>query len=278
MKNSLNRLLAGIACTALIAGLSVPAHAAEAQPEPYAISAAQWSREDFSQDANPDVFTATYDRALYNAIRQTLVDGTSDTAPAYTMVGDSEYSAVKNLLARMEGVTRYEHHVPENFTNYYQYLDYFAVSAAMPENYQAPFDFIQPIITEMSELDTDSEKVEYLNDYLCTLLAYKKGKTAGVTRTFTQHSGELQAACGSYARAFKFLCGAAGIPCFTISTSNHTWNMVYVDGQWLHVDVSANDLYHRPYILLAETVQGRTDRAPEQTAFLKELLVPGSTK
>lgn len=278
MKNSLNRLLAGIACTALIAGLSVPAHAAEAQPEAYTISAAQWSREDFSQDANPDVFTATYDRALYNAIRQTLVDGTSDTAPAYTMVGDSEYSAVKNLLARMEGVVRYEHHVPENFTNYWQHLDYFAVSAAMPENYQAPFDFIQPIIAEAAELDTDSEKVEYLNDYLCTLLAYKKGKTAGVTRTFTQHSGELQAACGSYARAFKFLCGAAGIPCFTISTSNHTWNMVYADGQWLHVDVSANDLSGRNGVLLTESYQTGKDQAPEATAFLKELLVPSSTK
>ena len=277
MKSSLNRFLAGIVCTALIAGLTVPAHAAETQPEPYTISASQWSREDFSQQANPDVFTATYDRALYNAIRQTLVDGTSDTAPAYTMVGDSEYSAVKNLLGRLEGVVRYEHHVPENFVNYWQYLDYFAVSAAMPENYQAPFDFIQPTIQATDGM-TDREKVEYLNDYLCTLLAYQKGKTAGVTRTFAQHSGELQAACGSYARAFKFLCGAAGIPCFTISTSNHTWNMVYVDGQWLHVDVSANDLYHRPYILLAETVQGRTDRAPEQTAFLKELLVPGSTK
>ncbi len=277
MKNSLNRFIAGIACTVLIAGLSVPAYAAEAQPEPYTIQTTQWSREDFSKDANPDVFTATYDRALYNAIRQTLVDGTSETAPAYTMVGDSEYSAVKNLLGRLEGAVRYEHYVPENFTNYWQYLDYFAVSAEMPENYQEAFDFIQPTIQATDGM-TDREKVEYLNDYLCTLLAYKKGKTAGVTRTFTQHSGELQAACGSYARAFKFLCGAAGIPCFTVSTSNHTWNMVYVDGQWLHVDVSANDLYHRPYILLAETVQGRTDRAPEQTAFLKELLVPGSTK
>ena len=277
MKNSLNRFIAGIACTVLIAGLSVPAYAAEAQPEPYTIQTTQWSREDFSKDANPDVFTATYDRALYNAIRQTLVDGTSETAPAYTMVGDSEYSAVKNLLGRLEGAVRYEHYVPENFTNYWQYLDYFAVSAEMPENYQEPFDFIQPTI-QATEGMTDREKVEYLNDYLCTLLAYKKGKTAGVTRTFTQHSGELQAACGSYARAFKFLCGAAGIPCFTVSTSSHTWNMVYVDGQWLHVDVSANDLYHRPYILLAKTVQGRTDRAPEQTAFLKELLVPGSTK
>ena len=277
MKNSLNRFIAGIACTVLIAGLSVPAYAAEAQPEPYTIQTTQWSREDFSKDANPAVFTATYDRALYNAIRQTLVDGTSETAPAYTMVGDSEYSAVKNLLGRLEGAVRYEHYVPENFTNYWQYLDYFAVSAEMPENYQEAFDFIQPTIQATDGM-TDREKVEYLNDYLCTLLAYKKGKTAGVTRTFTQHSGELQAACGSYARAFKFLCGAAGIPCFTVSTSNHTWNMVYVDGQWLHVDVSANDLYHRPYILLTKTVQGRTDRAPEQTAFLKELLVPGSTK
>ena len=277
MKNSLNRLLAGIACTVLIAGLSVPAHAAEAQPEAYTISAAQWSREDFSQDANPDVFTATYDRALYNTIRQTLVDGTSDTAPAYTMVGDSEYSAVKNLLARMEGVVRYEHHVPENFTNYWQYLDYFAVSAAMPENYQAPFDFIQPTIQAADGM-TDREKVEYLNDYLCTLLAYQKGKTAGVTRTFAQHSGELQAACGSYARAFKFLCGAAGIPCFTISTTNHGWNMVYVDGQWLHVDVSANDLSGRNGVLLVESYQTGKDQAPEATAFLKELFVPGSTK
>ena len=32
MKNSLNRLIAGIACTVLIAGLSVLAHAAEVQP------------------------------------------------------------------------------------------------------------------------------------------------------------------------------------------------------------------------------------------------------
>ena len=178
----------------------------------------------------------------------------------------------------MEGVLRYEHYVPQNLANYYEYLDYFAVSAAMPENYKAPYEFIRPVIEQANRLGSDREKVVYLNDYLCTLLAYKNGKTAGVTSTFSTHSGELEAACGSYARAFKFLCGAAGIPCFTISTNDHTWNMVYVDGQWLHVDVSANDLYRQQYILLTNTVQGRIDRAPEQTAFLKELLVPGSTK
>ena len=79
--------------------LTTPAQAAEYQPQtpaPYAISADHWSREDFSQEASPEVFTGMYSRELYNAIRQTMLDGTSDTAPAYTMVGKEDYSAVKS--------------------------------------------------------------------------------------------------------------------------------------------------------------------------------------
>ena len=279
MKNrkTLSLLLAGTMTAALLA---TPAQAAEQQPQtpaPYAISADHWSREDFSQEASPEVFTGVYSRELYNAIRQTMVDGTSDTAPAYTMVSKEDYSAVKKLIGRMEGVLRYEHHVPQNFTNYWQYLDYFAVSAEMPENYQEPFDFIQPTIQATDGM-TDREKVEYFNDYIRSLLAYQKGKVSGITQTFAPHTGELKAACGSYARAMKFLCAAADIPCFTISTKTHTWNLVYVDGQWLHVDVSANDLSGRNGVLLVESYQTGKDQAPEATAFLKELFVPGSTK
>ena len=269
MKNRkiLSLLLAGTMTAALLA---VPAQAAERQlqtPVPYAISADHWSREDFSQEANPEVFTGVYSRELYNAIRQTMVDGTSGTAPAYTMVADSEYSAVKQVLGRMEGVLRYEHHVPQGFANYWQYLDYFAVSAEMPENYHASLDFIQPVIEATEEM-TDRERVEYFNDYIRTLLAYEKGKTSGITQTFAPHTGELKAACGSYARALKFLCAAAGIPCFTVSSKVHTWNLVYVEGQWLHVDVSANDLSGRNGVLLTSDYQTGKDQAPEATAFL----------
>ena len=277
MKNRkiLSLILTGAMTVAL---LTAPAQAAEApQPEPYTVSADHWSREDFSQEANPSVFTGVYSQELYNTIRQTMVDGTSEN-PAYTMVAKGDdYSAVKNLIGRMEGVLRYEHHVPQNFTNYWQYLDYFAVSAEMPENYQAPLDFIQPAIDHAGTLATDRERVEYFNDYIRDLLSYEKGKTAGITQTFAPHAGELRAACGSYARALKFLCAAANIPCFTISTKTHTWNLVYAEGQWLHVDVSANDLSGRNDILLWETYGG-ADQAPEATAFLKELFVPGSTK
>ena len=260
---------------------------AQATPSPspaedYTISTDHWSREDFSQQANPAVFTGIYDRALYNTIRQTLADvGTENSTGsrcAYTMVSKENYGAVKQLLGRMEGYFWYDHYVPKNLTNYYEYLDYFAVSMEISEDYQPALDFIRPTIEQVNGMATDREKVKYLNDYLCGLMSYDRKATAGVSKVFTQHSGEIAGACGSYAHNFKFLCGAAGIPCFTVSTTDHSWNLVYADGQWLHVDVSANDLYRRDYILLAGTVQNRADTAPEATAFLKELLVPGSTK
>ena len=189
MKNRkiVSLLLTGAMTAALLA---VPAQAAEApQAELYTITANHWSREDFSQEANPEVFTGPYTRELYNTIRQTMVDGTSDTAPAYTMVSKEDYSAVKNLTGRMEGVLRYEHHVPQGFTNYWQYLDYYAVSAEMPENYQAPLDFIQPALDHAGTLATDRERVEYFNDHIRTLLTYQKGKVSGITQTFAPHTG-----------------------------------------------------------------------------------------
>ena len=248
----------------------------------FTISTGHWSREDFSRQANPAIFTGPFDRDLFNAVRQASVDrGTQNntgTGTAYTMVSKADYSAVKRMLGRMDGLFRYEHYVPENLSNYYEYLDYFAVSAQVPDNYQAAYVFIQPALAAVDRMETDREKVEYLNDYLCGLLTYNRKGVAGISRIFSTHSAKLEAACGDYAYAFSFLCGAANIPCISISTTDHTWNMVYADGQWLHVDVSANDHYNRPYLLLAETAQGRTDTAPEATAFLKEVLVPGSTK
>ena len=148
----------------------------------------------------------------------------------------------------------------------------------MPEHYQVLLDYIQPVIAEANRLTSDREKVEYLHDYLCTLLAYEEGATAMPPQTFAPHSGELKANCGAYAVDFKFLCSAVDIPCFTITTDIHGWNMVYVDGKWLHVDVSLNDLTHSRAILLSENYPRQIDQAPEATAFIKELLVPGSTK
>ena len=277
MKNRkiVSLLLTGAMTAALLA---VPAQAAEApQPAPYTISADYWSREDFSQEANPSVFTAVYDRELYNAIRQTLVDGTSEN-PAYTMVAYEDYSAVKDLLGRLDGLYWHDHYVPPTLSNYWQYLDYFAVSATIPDEYKAVLDFIQPAIEKADGMSSEKEKAAYLNDYLCSLLEYDSNAVAAITEVFAPHSGSLKGSCGTYARAFNLLCQAAGIPCFAVHTRTHSWNLVYADGAWGHVDVSSNDHSGRNGILLTGELPSRTDLTPEITAFLKELLVPGSTK
>ena len=266
-----------------IEGVTTPAPATPAPSVTptgsYTISTDHWSREDFSQQANPAVFTGVYDRALYNTIRQTLVDGAPGNAPAYTMVAKgNDYSAVKKVLGRMNNTTWLEHYVPKDFTNYWQYLDYFAVTINVPEQYKAALDFIQPAITQVGQLGSDRAKVEYLHDYLCSLLTYDVKAVAVIPQIFVPHSGELKGACGAYASAFSFLCDAANIPCFMVSSSDHTWNLVYADGRWLYVDVSADDLRQNKDALLLESYPRHTDIAPEATAFLKELLVPGSTK
>lgn len=260
------------------APVPVPTPVPQAPSGGYTITTDHWSREDFSQRANPAAFTGVYDRALYNTIRQTLVDGGPGSAPAYTMVSKENYGDIKRLLGRMDNSRWLEHYVPENFTNYYEYLDYFAVSAKEPEQYQAARSFIQPVITQANQLGLDREKVEYLHDYLCDLMAYDVKAVAVIPEIFAPRGGEIKGACGAYAGALSFLCGAADIPCFTARSMDHSWNMVYADGRWLYVDVSADDLHGNKNALLVESYPRHTDIAPQATAFLKELLVPGSTK
>lgn len=62
--------------------------------------------------------------------------------------------------------------------------------------------------------------------------------------------------CEGYARAYKYLCDKAGIPCFMIVgfgrtpagiTESHAWNMVKLDGKWYHVDVTFDSLTDKDY-------------------------------
>ena len=63
MTNTKKRIAAALTAATLSLGLAVPAVAAEApaqQTKAFTVSADHWSREDYSQEANPEVFTAVY--------------------------------------------------------------------------------------------------------------------------------------------------------------------------------------------------------------------------
>ena len=117
-----------------------------------------------------------------------------------------------------------------------------------------------------------------LNNFVRDRRDYLDGAHAGVAKILAADTKPVYGQCGSYASAFKFLCQAADIPCITVKSADHAWNEVYVDGQWLTVDVTYNDAsLERDWYLLTIGAAD-TDIAPDATRFARELLVPGSTK
>lgn len=54
-----------------------------------------------------------------------------------------------------------------------------------------------------------------------------------------------KALCEGYSKTFMYLCQSAGIECICVSGSSknepHMWNMIKLDGEWYHVDVTWDD-------------------------------------
>ena len=49
------------------------------------------------------------------------------------------------------------------------------------------------------------------------------------------------ALCSGYSDAMKIYLDKLGIPNYKISNSNHIWNLVNLDGEWLHLDLTWDD-------------------------------------
>lgn len=258
------------------------------------ITQTDWSREDFSQQANPEIFTGYYTRGWYNAIRQSIVDrdiilagnGEDGLNPRYlyahTLVPDNPievFDAFSHILGRIHGLNYYYLSAESYTQNQYEYPGYTIIKVMPGWSKTETLSFIQPELDLLSGKN-DREKVAQLNRYLCGLMEYDEDETAIEDYIFSPHKEPVRGECSSYATAFSFLCDAAGIPCILVSSTTHSWNEVYVDGMWLTVDVSSNDASGGPNqdnYLMKDRVPG-IDRNPAGTQFAKELLVPGSTK
>lgn len=256
------------------------------------ITQAAWSREDFSQEANPAVFTGFYTREWYNAIRQTIVDQETILAGndaddfnagylyAHTLAPnqpEEAFDAFCYVLARISGAYYYSLGAEPYTKNQYEYPGYTIIKVDTILHTDELVRLIQP---ELSALEgkSDREKVVVFNDYLCDRIAYGKNDQCTLQSIFSPHTEPVYGVCANYSSAFSFLCDAAGIPCVVITSEDHVWNEVYVDEQWLTVDVTFNDGSFNRDAYLLSTMAAREDIMPQSTDFAQELLVPGSTK
>lgn len=58
---------------------------------------------------------------------------------------------------------------------------------------------------------------------------------------------EGHAVCGGYTDAMAIFLDILNIPNIILSNENHTWNMVYLNDEWLHIDATWNDTENDKY-------------------------------
>ena len=92
-----------------------------------------------------------------------------------------------------------------------------------------------------------------------------------------------------YSDAMKIYLDKLGVPNYKISNSNHIWNLVNLDGQWLHLDLTWDDpvttdgsniLLHKFFLISTNELHKldatghnfNTEYYPERTKQLRKTL------
>ncbi|WP_236560393.1 transglutaminase domain-containing protein [Streptococcus halichoeri] len=104
--------------------------------------------------------------------------------------------------------------------------------------------------------DTEIQKIDKIQDYIMTNYHYAVGKVGGHTvtgisvQTPYAFLKDKEAVCQAYAQLFKDMGRLAGLDVYYIQgygdpaggkSSLHAWNIVKVNGQYYHVDLTWND-------------------------------------
>lgn len=233
--------------------------------------------EDYSAQANPATFTAELTPAIYNAVRDTVVNRESimeGQEPVSMGTDVTRNSSLDNALAGMGKYPIYELLYRDNG---------YVCNVRYPDAYHEAAAHTQSFVDSLSGL-TDREKVEAICWYVADRITYET-VYAGPNKVLVQ-DGKVPGSCMAYSASFQFLCNRANIPCILLSSQTHQWTMVYVDGQWWDVDVTAEHFTppeDRPSAHVMTDPAERygsdfNDQDPAATLFAQEALVPGSTK
>lgn len=99
---------------------------------------------------------------------------------------------------------------------------------------------------------SEKEKIKAAHDYIINNTVYdeerskeiKSGNLTDDIHSSNTAYGPLmtgKAICGGYTDAMALFLDKIGIPNFKIASSNHIWNVVYIDGDWKHLDLTWDD-------------------------------------
>jgi len=106
-------------------------------------------------------------------------------------------------------------------------------------------NIINKIITDNM---SDRKKIEVFHDYIINSTSYDTNYTDNNINDITHFShratGPLlysKALCGGYAHVMSIFLNKLKIPNYRISSDTHIWNLVYIDNNWYHLDLTWDD-------------------------------------
>ena len=236
---------------------------------------------DYAQDANPAIFTPSLTREFYNSARHAYLHS-AEMAAGYDhdsvtlnrsitiplpagMAVNEDMRGVCNLIG---GVT-YRFNITEINPFVYAY-------PRMDADLEKPH--VRAIIDAAQSKETDREKAEYLAKTICNKLEYAyDGKITEWSKAM-ENGGK--AICSGYATAFHRMGRAAGLLTFMVGNheQNHSWNVVYCDGEWLTVDLTHYDTSGKEANWFQSKHPKFTPDCEETLRFAQEVMIPSSTK
>ena len=105
-------------------------------------------------------------------------------------------------------------------------------------------DFIEKnVYNEMSDYD----KIKVFHDYIINNTSFdleesqKNSQETSLSHTAYGLLTNHKAICGGYSDIMSIYLYLLNIPNYRISTSDHVWNLVYIDNKWLHLDLTWDD-------------------------------------
>ena len=140
---------------------------------------------------------------------------------------------------------------------YFKISSYGEINMSIDKLYSS--EDIKAIESKLAEFETTNikdnmsvrDKIKAFHDYLINNSIYDKKRASAIEsgqdiegNNSHKANGPLidgMALCSGYSDAMKIYLDKLGVPNYKISNSNHIWNLVHLDGQWLHLDLTWDD-------------------------------------
>ena len=106
---------------------------------------------------------------------------------------------------------------------------------------------VDKIINEnINESMNDEKKIRVIHDYIINTTEYDKVRNDNGMSQYESNTAygtliQHQAICSGYADAMELFLNRFGIKNYKIASKTHVWNAVYINGKWLHLDLTWDD-------------------------------------